>query len=161
MTRRKEVKTESSQTVRAVFRSSGITPLHLGDRQMWWTIVATADKAQVRLWTVKLKAQMSIITAFTIIGGHKVLRWLCQRRESPWWCVYVSPHNAYIGVYVRVCAKQWLTPVLFLSFLSGLRRKGDFFCLQQLLRQSASSSVSTVSQKPDSMCFFYLGKFES
>lgn len=46
--------------------------------------------------------------------------------------------------------KEWVAYFYIVSdFMSGLRRKGDFFCLQQLLRQQVSQFIGqSVSQSP-------------
>lgn len=101
-------------------------------------------------WSVRSKAQMTvmlIITAFTLVGGHQMLRWLCQSRESPWCvCVCVCLNGAYIGVYACLFGKKgrWLTLLCFSDFEPGLWRNRGFFRLQQLLRRSVSQSVHQV-----------------
>lgn len=124
---------------------SGIIPLHLGDRQTWMMDSGCHRRQSMGLekwlWTVRLKAQMtvmSVITAFTLAGGHKVLYWLCQSRESPWRCVCASLHNAYI---VSVCLQKsgWLTLYCFWLYVRSVEKKGLF--LPAAAAQTVSQSV--------------------
>lgn len=98
------------------------------------------------LRTVRSKAQMTvmpIITAFTSAGGHKVVRRLCQSRESGW----ASLHNAYVAVHVCAFAKEWVAYFSIVSdFMSGLWRNRGFFCLQQLLSQFIWSKYQLSNQ---------------